>query len=512
MSSVRGFAVGSVALVLVVYALRLNDVVGLYVDDAWYVMFAQAIASGQGYHLINAPTPEMASVLPSSPPGFALILALVMALSSAFPANIVVLKAVSILAMIGVGVVATLYYRHRSMPVLMAITLGLVVVLTPAFVWLATSTVMSEPLFTLAQLSAVLLVARRRPVLGGVATAAAILIRSAGLPLLLAATIWYLLRRDRRAAVQFVLTALILILPWAVYARANATPLEQRLTHGGAHVFTYSEQFWMQRAGDIQSGHITARDLPARVADSLFDIFARDIGALVLPELYRSPAESGEETLSVGGQRSTIATGSMGNTLGTMAVSALLGLVALIGFVARCRSGAGVTEYFVPLALVPIVVFPHWAFRFVLPLTPFLYDYLVAGVQALTPAWPRVLRVSLACVLSLHMLDHGLYRLQVQQAVWLNDAREVDEVIEWMQRELKEPGSVASTNPALIFLRTGRHSLAIDDIRGRWASWRAIGVRYVVALRGQELPDPSLPYRVLFKTARSGLWVIEATD
>jgi len=512
MTSARVITIAALALAVVIYALRLNGVAGMYVDDAWYVMFAQAIASGQGYHLINAPTPEMAAALPSSPPGFALVLALVTAFTPAFPANVVYLKVVSIVAMLGVGVMAAVYYRDRSTPVPFAIALALVVVLTPAFVWLATSTVMSEPLYTLAQLAAVVFIARQRPVLGGVAAAAAVLIRSAGLPLLVAAVAWYLVRRERRRAVLFLATAVVLILPWALYARANATPLAQRLAHGGAHVFTYSEQFWMRRAGDIQSGQITTGDLPARAADSLFDIFGRDVGAIVLPELYRSPTESGEETLSVGGERSTISTGSMGNTLGTMVVSGLLGALALIGFIARWRRGAGVAEYFVPLALVPIVIFPHWAFRLVLPLTPFLYDYLVAGVQALTAAWPRVLRVALACLLTLHLLDHAMYRLQVQNAVWLEDAREVDQVIEWMQRELTEPGSVASTNPALIYLRTGRRSLAIDDARGRWPAWRAAGVRYVVSLRGQELPDPSLPYRVLLKTTRSGMWVVEATD
>ena len=512
MTSTRVVTIGALALALLVYLLRVNGVAGMYVDDAWYVMFAQAIASGQGYHLINAPTPEIVAVLPSSPPGFALVLAFVSALTPAFPANVVYLKAVSIIAMLGVGIVAAVYYRDRLMPGPFAIALALVVVLTPAFVWLATSTVMSEPLYTLAQLSAVVLVARRRPVLGGVAAAAAILIRSAGLPLLVAAAAWYLVRRERRAAVLFAATAILLIIPWALYARANATPIEQRLAHGGAHVFTYSEQFWMRRAGDIQSGQITAGELPARAANALFDIFGRDAGAIVLPELYRSPTESGEETLSVGGERSTISTGSMGNTPGTIVVSGLLSVLALIGFVARWRRGAGVAEYFVPLALVPIVIFPHWAFRLVLPLTPFLYDYFVAGVQALTSAWARVMRIALACLLTLHLLDHGMYLMQIQNAVWLEDAREADQVIEWMQRELKEPGGVASTNPALIYLRTGRRTVAIDDARGRWPAWRALGVRYVVALRGQELPDPSLPYRLRFKTSRSGMWVIEATD
>jgi hypothetical protein len=321
------------------------------------------------------------------------------------------------------------------------------------------------------------------------------------------------MRQERRAAAQFLATAILLMLPWAFYARANATSIEQRLAHGGAHVFTYSEQFWMRRAGDIQSGQIAASELPSRVLDSLFDIFGRDAGAIVLPELYRSPTESGEETLSVGGQRSTIATGSMGNAIGTIVLSGLLSALALAGFIARWRQGAGVAEYFIPLALVPIVLFPHWAFRFVLPLTPLFYDYLVAGAEALTRASSaRVLRIALACVLTLHVLDHAMYRLQAENAVWLEDAREADQVLDWMKRELTEPGSVAATNPALVYLRTGRHSLAIDDARGRWSEWRSLGIRYLVSLRSQELPDPSLPYRVRFKTPRSGMWVVEATD
>lgn len=512
MPSVRVLAVIAGIAALAVYVLRLNGVAGMYVDDAWYVLLAQAIASGQGYHLINAPTPEMAAVLPSSPPGFALVLAVVTMFGGAFPANVVLLKAVSIAAMLAVGATAIAYYRDRAIPAPFAVTLALIVVLTPAFVFFATSTVMSEPLFTLAQLVAVVFVARKRPVLSGVAAGVAVLIRSAGLPLLAAAVLWYLVRRERRAALQFGVTALLVLLPWAIYARANATPLPQRLAHGGAHVFTYSEQFWMVRAGDVQSGSITAADLPARAWHSLYDIFGRDTGAIVLPQLYRAPSESGEETLSVGGQRSTISTGSMGNTTGTLVVSLLLSALSLIGFVHRWRQGAHVADYLVPLALVPIVFFPHFAFRFVLPMTPFLYDYLVAGIQALTKEWARVLRIALACLLIMQVLDHGMYRMQVDQAAWLEDAKEADQVLEWMRSQLTGPGAVASTNPALIFLRTGRQSLAIDDARGHWTAWRAAGVRYLVSLRGQELPDPSLPYRVLLKTPRSGMWVVEATD
>jgi len=512
MKSISVMTAGAVLLALAVYVLRLDLVVGQYVDDAWYVLLAQAIASGHGYHLISAPTPELAAILPAAPPGFSLLLALVVAVTPAFPANVLALKLVSVAAMIGVGVVSAAYYRDRSLPAPFAIALALIVIITPAFVFFATSTVMSEPLFTLAEVAAIVLVGRRRPILGGVAAGAASLVRSAGLPILVAATIWYLVRRDRRSAVLFLSTAVVILLPWMIYSRVYATPIEVRLAHGGAHVFTYAEQFWMRRAGESQSGRIGVSELPARVGAALVDVFGRDTGAIVMPELDRSPIESGEETLSVGGRRGDLSQGSMGNTAGTMVVSALLSMLALTGFVARWRRGAGVADWFVPIALLPVIFFPHWAYRLVLPLTPLLYGYLVDGVQALTNAWARVLRISLTCLIGLHLADHAMYRIQIDSAVWLADARETAEVTDWMQRELTGPGAVASTNPALIFLRTGRRGVAIDDARGRWAAWKTQGIRYVVDLNGSELPDQSLRYRVLFGTARSRLWVIEIAD
>ena len=505
-------AAGAGLLALAVYVLRLDVVVGQYVDDAWYVLLAQAIASGQGYHLISAPTPELAAILPAAPPGFPLVLALVMAAAPAFPANVLALKIVSVLAMIGVGVLSAVYYRDRSLPAPFAIALALVVVITPAFVFFATSTVMSEPLFTLAELAAIVLVGRRRPVLGGLAAAAAALVRSAGLPILVAVTVWYLVRRERRAAVLFLSTAVVALLPWMIYASAYATPVDVRLQHGGAHVSTYAEQFWMRRAGESQGGRISASELPARVLSGLVDVFGRDTGAIVMPELYRAPIESGEETLSVGGRRGDLSQGSMGNTVGTMVVSGLLSVLAIAGCIARWRRGAGAADWFVPIALLPVIFFPHWAYRLVLPLTPFLYGYLVDGVQALTAAWARVLRIALLCLIGLHLADHAMYRIQIDNAVWLADARETAQVTDWMQRELTGPGAVASTNPALIFLRTGRRGVAIDDARRRWTSWRAQGIRYVVDLNGSELPDQSLGYRVLFGTARSRFWVIEIAD
>jgi hypothetical protein len=63
----------ALALALTIYGLRLDHVVGLIVDDAWYVLLAKALATGQGYTLINSPTP---GITPFYPPGFAALLSI----------------------------------------------------------------------------------------------------------------------------------------------------------------------------------------------------------------------------------------------------------------------------------------------------------------------------------------------------------------------------------------------------------------------------------------------------
>src|SRR5437016_5848515 len=91
---------GALSLFLTIYILRLDHVVGLIKDDAWYVLSAKALASGQGYTLINSPTPGM---LPFYPPALPWLLSLVFRFSPQFPQNLWLLKSVSIAAMLGIG-------------------------------------------------------------------------------------------------------------------------------------------------------------------------------------------------------------------------------------------------------------------------------------------------------------------------------------------------------------------------------------------------------------------------
>ena len=122
-------SIASAALVLVIYLLRLDRTAGLIVDDAWYVMFGQALARGEGYSLVNAPTPGI--LPPNYPPGFASSCRSSSCCRPAFPENVLLLKAVSIAAMMALGVVSYWYFfRYRKLPQPLALALAVATVIT----------------------------------------------------------------------------------------------------------------------------------------------------------------------------------------------------------------------------------------------------------------------------------------------------------------------------------------------------------------------------------------------
>ena len=102
---------GALAFCLIIYLLRFDQIVGQAWDDAWYVLLAKALATHQGYTLINSP---VSGIVPSLyPPAFPWLLSLVYRLGPEFPQNIWLLKSVSIAAMLGAGGVSYSYFRRE---------------------------------------------------------------------------------------------------------------------------------------------------------------------------------------------------------------------------------------------------------------------------------------------------------------------------------------------------------------------------------------------------------------
>lgn len=505
-----------------IYFLRLNHVVGIGGDDAWYVLLAQSLATGQGFQLLNSPVP---GILPSYPPAFPFLLSLLLRCLQA--ENLWLLKLVSVAAMLGVGMGTFVYIaRVRQLPVLMAATMALGVVLMPAFVFLATSTVMSECVFTLAQLLTVIaaertLSSKRQTWWIGVALLAswAFLTRSIAVSLLIAIVLYLLKERNYKAVTIFAGSTLLFIAPWLLYARVNATPTELKRVHGGNIVYTYGDQLWMKRAGASNSGTATLQDLPTRIWQNTYNIAARDFCGMLFPSLLRSPQESGEETFALG-ESETLGGGSMKGVTATSIISIILCCLALLGFVVVAAQRITLVEILLPCSFAVIVIWPWWTFRFVLPLAPFLLHYILVGLKTLTQRAQQFLRQTKAkdewaaprlfmfCVLALYGYDHfGYIQSQMQSpetSGWMSEYQESSETLEWVRTHLPSDAIVAASNPARVFLHSGHKAISCEQPLENWETWKRLGVRYVVILESHGrtvLDGPEGAYPVLYRSA-----------
>lgn len=517
---------GTVVIVTVslVYLLRLDRTAGLMIDDAWYLVLAKALASGDGYRLTSS---AAVAIMPVVPPGFPALLAPVFAILPNFPDNLLLLKMISIAAMAGVGV-ATYRYLTQVRPVepWVAAAVTVATLLTPALVFLATSTVMAEAAFTLTQLVAVILLDRsradgpadvRRTVLAGMAMAAAVIIRSAGVAMLLGGVLYLLHQRSWRRLAVFAGTGALCLAPWLIYSAAHAPTAEQSASHGGTIALAYADLLAMRRAGNGEAGRASVAELPARVAGNAVNVFGRDLGGVFVPGLYRGASESGEETVSIGG-----AGASMGSALGTMVVSFGLSGIVLLGLIVNLRSRGSAADTLVIASFAMILLVSTRTFRYVLPLAPFLWLYLATGLRSLAslierthvsarPNQVALHRVLFLSLIALQLQDHVQYaRLKVADppaAHWLHDARAVDEVLAWVEGNLPAGAPLASTNPGLVYLRTGRTGVVSVAPASHVDEWKAIGIHYMVALQPTAPPPKSLGFRRLYEHQR--LWVVE---
>lgn len=516
-------AVLVVLVVLPVYVLRLDRVVGQVVDDAWYVLLGRALAEGRGYEMVNAPLP---GILPGYPPGFPAVLSLIFRLSPQFPANVWLLKSLSIAAMLGVAVLSYAYFnRQRGMSRPLAALAAAGIAWTPAFVFLATSTVMSECVFTLAQLGVVIVAHRsieaqpparglRFAVAAGLLAAATMLVRSVGVGVVAAVFFCFVKERQWKRALVFGAVVAMVVGPWLLYSRAHAPTVEHQQIHRGSLVYSYGEQFWMRWAGSATSGRVTAADLPERIVTNLIDIGGRSVGGVFVPVLLRPSEESGEEVVSLAGRVSWTFVG-IGGLPANMAVSFILSAIVIWGFIRAVRERVTVAELLVPISLVITVLWPFWSFRFVVPLAPFLYFYLVKGLTL--PAPVSAARVVLLTVIGLNLYDHVGYiaarRSDPEAVHWLAQFDELENSLRWMSGHLEKDAVVAATNPALVHLWTGQKTITLDRLTEPWSTWRERGARYAACLVDHELPSPSRgPYRLLYKSESrgpAGQWVID---
>jgi len=513
--------VAMTVLVVAVYVLRLDDVAGLYKDDAYYMVLAKSLALGDGYALISSATTP---IMPAFPPGFPLLLAPVFAVAPQYPGNLFWLKLISIASMIGAGALTYRYFAgDREIARGKAATIALLTVLTPGFVFLATSTVMAECVFTLALIgSAVTIerVARRESrfaiVAAALTTTAAWLIRSAGIALVGggALFIWY--RRGWRAAAGFVAVCAISYAPWAAYSFAHGPTAAESAAHGGAAVYSYAQLLQTQQGGDVSSSRVGLGEVPLRVLKNVVNVFGHDLGAVILPAGYRDAAESGLEVFMLSGETGMNA-GSMGLGTPVVVLSIVVSLVMILGALVMARQRIGVAEVFCVFTVGMVLLLPGRTYRYVLPIAPLLIGYFLIGVEATAVRFrsgsgSSAFRIAAACLLSLLAVEHGRYlwaKVNGPAPPWIQDGREVQGVTDFMNQRVPAAGSAVSTNPALLYLLTGHKAVAYVDPYENWERWQASGIRYAVALHVVPKPNRRFQYQVLYESPRLRLWVLE---
>jgi hypothetical protein len=499
--------IAAIGLVLAVYVLRLDSIVGIMGDDAWYALLGRTLSRGGGFLQPNTPTPGQ---LPYLPPGFPLLLAPLWYIAPVFPTNILVLKALSVAAMFATGGLTYAYCRAHctEWPRQLSLIVAVAIALVPSLVFLTTSTLMSDCVFLVVQL-ATLVALERWPTrsgtaVAGVGAAVAMLMRSVGVAVPVGAVVYLSLTRQwRRAA---ILTAMVVVslTPWQIYASRHAAVNAEM--GNGETLLSYRRVFWQRWAGDAKAGTATYRDLAPRIGRNMIDLVARDAVALVAPSLLRGAHQSGLEVLGVG---SFGMQGPMGNGAGTMIVSAVLFLLMAAGWARAVQRRFSLAEIVVPLSLALIVAWPFWTFRFVLPLAPFLLVYLVDGLRAVTPAASAVPALAMLGVVGLSLFDHGEYlaRARTRQPDWFVYAEDTDAVFAWLQQHPTD-GVIATSNPALVYLRTGTRTVQLEGLVDR-AVLQAGGVRYVVWVHLANMRVPSEQGSVRYVSPRAGFWVLE---
>jgi hypothetical protein len=518
---------------LAIYLLRLNRVAGLFQDDAWYVLLAKALATGQGYSLINSPSP---GIFPLYPPAFPFLLSLVYRLSPSFPDNVITLKLVSVAAMAGAYVIAYFYFaRVRQAPPYLALGVAAATMLCPPMVFLATSSLMSECVYMCLLLAAIYVIEQclRRDgartallyaAIGGVLASIVFLTRSLGVGLIIAAFLYLLRARLVKEALAFALVVALCLGPWAVYSQMRApTPAQQR-EQGGHIVYPYTAQFWQVMAGNPTMGQATARDIPPRVWANAKQVFGLDMGRILLVPVVNALIDPA--------QQAQMAPAEDFGAQAAWGLSLLLSLLVVIGFVVALRERVTLAEMALPLLILISLLWPFQQYRLVLPLAPFLIFYGLMGARALAGLAQRrrnggaVAGWTAAAAFTLFILAVSIYgnakyiinkydSSAAGGADWEILFDELEVMMKRAEQIVPQNGVIAASNPPLTYLFTGRKTVMGDDPAAKIEDWRRLGVRYMLSaavLSEVARPEESgLP--VIYRSRQHrDFWIVDLGD
>jgi len=432
----RLLLVAIAALVLLVAILTVTPwPVGAFQDDAIYTVLAKALATGEGFRLINLPGSPYNT---HYPPGYPLVLAALWNLWPSFPDNIVLFKFANAFFLAGaaVGTYRFCRTRWRLAPPWAAATA--IVGTLSVVVLLITGVVLSEPLF-LALLLPSLLVAERAAddgdvrvaILAGLLLGALAMVRTLGVFAIPAAGLIMLRRGHWRAMLAMGAAASLFIVPWQLWVMAHqgeiAHPLVGKYgSYGGWLVEGYSAGGWT-----------FARDVLVRNAQDI----DRTISYMFFPVQVAWPR--------------------------AIALAALL--VFLLAGTKRYARNAPVTLGFLGGYMLVVMLWPFEPNRFLIAVWPLWFPLLGFGVSACWRAgvpqvvrlpWRAVVLVAAGGIGGGYLWYNGMgYHRKWWTAVQRNAGERARPTAEWVARHTAPNAILATEDDLILYLYTGRQAV-----------------------------------------------------
>jgi hypothetical protein len=408
---------------------------GVVADDAFYVILARALASGEGYRYLNVPGHPAGTHFP---PGYPALLAVVSLLAPAFPASVVAFKALNAAFLAAASVLVTRLLRTRvGMSAAWCVAVGAVTAISVPLLILG-NLVLSELCFI--ALALALLVALERladaPVpawrvlLLGAAIGLCALVRTHGVVLVPAAVVVLGARRRWRDAALLTAAAVACLLPW---------------------------QLWTARHGGT---------LPAPLL-GMYDSYAswwlrglRTLGVSMVPQTI---AKTTSETSGMLAVLFSPLRGSVAHAV-TLAALAALAVAACVATWRRMP----VTLLFLAGYLAIVIVWPFQTARFVWTVWPLVLALVaVGGWTALgRPGWRAPVRAALAVAFVWVAVGYAAYEVRGIRGRWWSsipraNTPRIAMAVRWVTANTAPDEVVATENEGAVYLYTGRQAVPI---------------------------------------------------
>ncbi len=421
-----------------------KEVLGLFHDDGIYAVVAKSISDGTGYRIISLPTAPDQTKYPFL---YSYILSWLWNLNPKFPDNIGLLKAANAAFLGAIFVLSYVFYCRRvggQKPE--ALLFATLVSINPA-VFSFTDFTVSDILFLLLSLSALVIFDSLDHCTSGlgvtllaVIVALGCLTRSAAIPLVVAGAFHFAWNKRYRDFTHYLVIVLLLVAPWWLWVRIHSDQTVSSLFH---YYVSYSSEppvfviMWSDplAAVDIVWGNLRY------IVDALDVIFqTKMVPGVLLPVC----------------------------------------LLVLLGLWCSFNDQSFFLRSYLVLYLGLVVAWPFPPERYLIPLVPAIYFFLIQGVQGaefqsrklmMSPILKRILshfvRVTFALVVVFHFgwIANYLFNKDLSTTrVWFGKRlpaswQGFSETFEWIRNNTQESAVLATVFDPMYYLYTGRQAI-----------------------------------------------------